>query len=71
MKKVKRLFKVGYKFFESKAEAKIYCDKIVGFVSKGPDHKDFGIIRPSSIHPKHKGQKVTKKYKSSRIDDSQ
>ena len=60
MKKLKRLFKVGYKFFESKMEAKAYRDKKGGRVSKGLDHPLFGIKRSSSIHPKRKTIKKDK-----------
>ncbi len=43
-------------FFDSKQEAKGKRDENPGLycVTKGLDHKDFGIKRPQSIHPKRK-----------------
>lgn len=46
-------------YFDNKADAKILRDERVrtgvsAWVSKGLDHADFGVVRPSSIHPKRK-----------------
>ena len=53
---MKALFSVNGEDFESKQEAKEYRDMIDNgsHVSKGKDHKDFGVVRSSSIHPKRK-----------------
>ena len=50
-----RLWEVSGVPFEDKKEAKVYRDEHGGVVSKGKDHKDFGVKHGNSIHPKKGG----------------
>jgi len=38
---MKRLFEVNGQYFGNKMKAKLYRDMNGGYVSKGPDHKDY------------------------------
>ena len=56
---MKRLFQVKREYFGNKMKAKAYRDKYGGHVSKGPDHRNYGL----HLKDKHAGSSGHKQGK--------
>lgn len=54
---MKRLFHVKKKYFDSKMKAKAYRDEHGGHVSKGPDHRNYGLHLKDTPHVGSSGHK--------------
>ena len=47
---MKRLFQVKSNYFDNKMKAKAYRDEHGGHVSKGPDHRNYGLHLQPKTH---------------------